>query len=89
MGPTIPEAPTSRQNKSAKSQNPNKSAEQIGKIQKANKSAERSAKSAADWGGGGVAQWTPKNPSEHIGGVCPAHYFCINYPDFNPGFTLP
>ena len=23
------------------------------------------------------------------GGVCPARYFCINYPDFNPGFTLP
>ena len=22
-------------------------------------------------------------------GVCPAHYFCINYPSFKPGFTLP
>ena len=23
------------------------------------------------------------------GSICPARYFCINYPDFNPGFTLP
>ena len=23
------------------------------------------------------------------GGVCPARFFCINYPNFKPGFTLP
>ena len=23
------------------------------------------------------------------GNVCPARYFCINYPDFSPRFTLP
>ena len=58
--PRIPEAPTSRQNESAKSQKPNESAEKIGEIQKPNKLAEQIGEVGQIWppilgaGGGGL-----------------------------------
>ena len=56
--PGIPEAPTSRQHESAKSQKSHKSAEQIGGIQKPSKSAEQI---------GGIQK--PNKSAEQIGEI--------------------